>query len=1066
MKSFIRAHRSSNSVDNYSQPSIDSSIRENANDNGSKTSLSRMNSQFDNPLSIISSSNSMESGTLDVLGSPKRPIVQEFNTPPASIHNIHHSSPTKHSPTIESLQKLANRTQKLFKRASNSNLRSNIEATGGSNYAGSFEHSNKYMSSSSSLPTLDKYNDLDGIPSIKGTITHSWGTKNKRRSVDGMINNISTTNIYDSRIEKQVIHLNSNTNESGFHKGASSYNDLKPAVKLSMKPDLLIKQHPGEYNDENILDSMSQRTASNKPQQQLESLNMPKVRTRRSSNLQKAKNRQARIHSNEDILNLQVNSENEDGVNIKSKIDEAKKVIVIPSITIQEPTKPEITPIPEDINADKSDSESVSSEFSFEYSRLNGRTSSVKYYSKPEDEENTVDDDQVYIDDIYDDEDFDEDMNYDENYDFHSNNSISKEIQSPALDDNLHDDDKPKPQDDSVNQYMNLCDTYTDLKEEEEKEPSVSEFSFSDTIGRDNVIDQEEENRPAKLSNYNDLFDITDDDDDDDGVNDDFANGSDDDAYELGSDDDDYELGCEDVLPSNGKNNDGHNFTKDIIPGCNLQPKSEEEIAVQNNTTSSKVNRFTEENSSLNKKNIGDSAGDQKKTSGQVQSYNDFFDLSDDDDDDDEYDAAQYERSEDKIIRNKINQDTIGSTNFSGQNKYSQNINNSTSNIYHKTSTQQDSVSRPVMDNKNVSKYSDLFDLSDDDDDDDKDGRFGNDANYDDESEVPTQNNSPSNSIPEEYRDRNIARFKNSQPAKKSLLSITTNINSKLTNTKPVKKPYIRSYKLFPIISDDFNDDDDTENESLTPLTSYLDVASPLNSRHFTPIKNGMLSPTNTTRNSTHPISQVLSSQPLPPTARSNILKYHDISSNFDAEVPGLTSNLFFIDEAEEDIYNDNKKEYTSIDDAYNYDLDEINTVPEDFEFSEADIERSKSRNLRNGFGSPLSFRRTHSYHGKPIGVSRENTPVNNRLEINNKTVTFFNQPYSNNISNSLDIVNVGNMESITPPPRSPLTSPLKVSDDNLNFFSKPSPEYKSNSQYSLSPIQESTSTTSSPDRK
>lgn len=1041
MKSFIRSHRSSNSADNYSSPSFNGITRDNVNDNGGKTGMSIMNNHFDNPLSLISSNNSIESGTLDILSSPKRPMVQEFNTPPASIHNMHHSSPTKHSPTIESLQKLANRTQKLFKRASNSNLRSSIETTGGSTYTGSFEHNNKYMSSSSSLPTLDKYNDIEGIPTIKGTITHSWGPKNKRRSVDGMINNINTTNIYDSRIEKQVIHLNSNTNENGFYKGAGINNDLKPAVKLSTMPDSTIKQDPVEFNDKNIRDSIPQQTASNKPQQVLDHLNMPKVRVMRSSNLQKARNRQARIHSNEDLLNLQVNSEDDDIVKNKSETNESGKKMVIPSITIQEPVKPDITSIPEDNNDDDSDSESNSSEFSFEYSRLNGRTSSVKYYSKPEDEENIGNDDQVYIDDIYDDEDFDEDMNYDENFDLCSNEA--KDIPNTSPDGVSQNGDKPELLNHSVIQYNDLCDTYVESKKEEEKEATASEFSFSDTVVTNDILNQEEEKGPTKLSNYNDLFDITDDDIDDGCDNDD-----------CGLDNDDYGLGCEDIIPSEGISND----VKNVVSGYSAKPKSKEAIATQNNNISHQGNRNTEESIAVDTNDFAGSSGSKKKTSGQVQSYNDFFDLSDENDDDDEYDYP-----EEETVENEANQDTFANSNLSRQNKHLQNINNPISHF--KKGAQHDSVNQSTIGTNNVSKYSDLFDLSDEEEE-EKDDRFGNDIDYDDESDVPTQSNSPSHSIPEEYRDRNIARFKNSQPAKKSLLSITTNINSNLVNVKPVKKPYIRSYKNFPIISDDFNDEDDTENESLTPLTSYLDVASPLNSRHFTPVKNGMLSPTSTTRNPVHPISQILSSQPLPPTARSNILKYHDISSNFDAEVPGLTSNLFFIDEAEEDVYNDNKKDYSTTDDAYNYDLDEINTVPEDFEFSEADIERSKSRNLRNGFGSPLSFRRTHSYHGKPIGVSRENTPVNNRLEINNKTVTFFNQPYGNNNGNNLDIVTVGNMESITPPPRSPLNSPLKGSDDNLNFFSKPSPEYKSNSQYSLSPIQESTSTTSSPGRK
>lgn len=1059
MKSFIRSHKQSNSAEYKNPPGNSNNITTNVDGNGSKTGTSRRNSHFENPLSIISSNNSLESSTADSFSSPKRPTIQEFNTPPPSINNFHHTSPSKHSPKFESFQKLANKTHKLFKRASNSNLRSSMEITGGLNYSGSFEHSMKHMSSSSSLPSLDKHNDPDGVPAIKGTITHSWGPNNKRGSIDSVINSINTTNTYDSRIENQVIHLNSDSGENNLYNGNGIDNDLKPAVKISIKPDRIIKEHPGEYSDENEFGNVPKRTTSDKSETTIKALNIPKVRARRSSKLQKYKNRQARIHSNEDLITLHSNLESEDTVDAKFESDSTAKKMVIPSITIHEPTKPAITSIPEN-NSDEegdgaSDEGSDASEFSFEYSGLNGRTSSVKYYSKPESEGNGSNGDKVYIDDIYGDEDLDEDMNYDDDYDFRDVNSNNRDIQSISPNDSSQNVNLPNMQGQSVNKYKDLFDSYSEMEEEEEEEEeeeageqSAPEFSFNDTVDMDDLLNNPANKEPVKLKNYNDLFDISDDEEDND-VN----------AYENG-----YEDGIllDDVDDDVNGDYNGGNVT---VTGYNTQfnTGSKGNSQIKKNVLNH-LNTFADSNASLEKKNSRCSTNKQVKKAGQVQSYNDFFDLSDDTDND--YDADTYGDSEEVILNNDTKKNFNVHPNFSAQGDHSQATYEPTATTDSRINTQTNSMKQSAINNNNVSKYSDLFDLSDDEDD-IKNG-FGNDC--DEDSDIQTQNNSPSNSIPEDFRVRNIPRLNviNNLPVKKSSLSITTNMNSHLLSVKPVKKPYIRSYKNFPIISDDYNDENDTENESLTPLTSYLDVASPLNSRHFTPTRNGMVSPTNINmvKSPTHHISQVLTSQPLPPTARSNILKYHDISSNFDAEVPGLTSNLYFIDEAEEDAYNDDKEEYPSGDYQYNYDLDEINTVPEDFEFSDADIARNKSRSLRNAFGSPLSFRRTHSYHGKPIGVSRENTPLNNRLEINNKTVTFFNQPYSGNNGNNLDVLNLSSIESRTPPSRSPLASPLKMSDDSLKFFSKPSPDYTANSQYSLSPIQESTSSASSPERK
>lgn len=61
---------------------------------------------------------------------------------------------------------------------------------------------------------------------------------------------------------------------------------------------------------------------------------------------------------------------------------------------------------------------------------------------------------------------------------------------------------------------------------------------------------------------------------------------------------------------------------------------------------------------------------------------------------------------------------------------------------------------------------------------------------------------------------------------------------------KSMKKLIIKSYRNFPVLSDDYNDKSATEKEQLTSLSSHLDVVIPTNSIYFTQIKNIALSPT------------------------------------------------------------------------------------------------------------------------------------------------------------------------------------------------------------------------------
>lgn len=133
----------------------------------------------------------------------------------------------------------------------------------------------------------------------------------------------------------------------------------------------------------------------------------------------------------------------------------------------------------------------------------------------------------------------------------------------------------------------------------------------------------------------------------------------------------------------------------------------------------------------------------------------------------------------------------------------------------------------------------------------------------------------------------------------------------------------------------------------------------------------------------------------LPP---NSILKYHDLNSNLDSGfVPRTMGDLFFIDEVEEE-HNVNE------DDLY---LDEINKVPEDFDFeSNADsvTQNATGSNLypmqtnnnylrkMSDFSRRKSYKGSHSFFEKPTSMIKSNKPISSKVELKkqNKTVTFF----------------------------------------------------------------------------
>ncbi|AMD22440.1 HGR101Wp [Eremothecium sinecaudum] len=122
----------------------------------------------------------------------------------------------------------------------------------------------------------------------------------------------------------------------------------------------------------------------------------------------------------------------------------------------------------------------------------------------------------------------------------------------------------------------------------------------------------------------------------------------------------------------------------------------------------------------------------------------------------------------------------------------------------------------------------------------------------------------------------------------------------------------------------------------------------------------------------------------LPPIAISRHLKYHDLHSSLDAEIKDSMGTLFFIDEAEEDSYNAlqgrSEEDY----------LDEINNVPEDFTFSDNEDTEYHCTAFPRSHLDKFPYRNSHSFSDKPTGFVKENAPVPFKLDIKEKTVTFF----------------------------------------------------------------------------
>jgi len=962
MRSFIKAHRKSSSLgrsktnetvtnSNTSQYSTKPSLTNNDTVNTTKLSYDRRASDIIPRISL--NGGESENETLDFVPT----------TPHKSNSSQEQGSPSISSPNFESFHKLASKTKltsKLFNKNSTASIPQGLQQQ-----EQPFMTSNS--TSASSSPTRKAKGTFEVLPTIKGTITHSWGDHHSSSPIINLNNSFDnqdpvnerrispdswdptfvtspTTNYFFEKEQEQDDENKSSNKSVHTIKKTETYNiELDPAFKVSRPIHFPNNTHVESYvslNDLHTNETVDVNRVILKPGKNQSVDTLQSTDSERYGNISrnkiKNKNRKIKIHSSGDLLTLQKGS--------KSLETPPLSIPSLPKFEIQESTPKKI---PENNNSDieddhskvskdtnhltfGSDSDSDESKFSFEYSTINGRTSSVKYYKTPgETNEEEVEQDRekpsIYLDDFYAEDGLDDDMNYiDESYDH------------------------------------------------------ISDYNNNNDLGIDSVKLQNKQT--GNVKKYDDLFELSDEQDEP----------MDDDYPEQDS-----------VVP----------LQKDIIVGSHKLIKLED---------STSDNAYVRNSNNLT---------DLNKTKKLVTKYNDLFDISDGE-------LSSINSHENEVIKEPIS----APANKNGKPKL-------------------------------IMKYNDLFDLSDSDED-------------------------RSNQIYSDNLSNSIPYYKKEDDLKEGPEKLVNN-RSKLNNSK------------LPFLAVDLLNPQNHKLPVLNENTQFIDFMSPPRLDHLhtsspnkSKIPNILLSPmdsdtgTELTVDLRTPKEHLLKLSPvsltpnenspvhshLPPPARSQSLKFHDLNSDMDSEIPGLTSNLFFIDEAEEDEYNTNLKNHNTEttntseiegEESYSDYLDEINTVPEDFEFSDGDeyqLETLSEKHFSKGLPfssrkSPLgtreSFRRTHSYHNKPLGISRENTPMKNTLELDNKTVTFFNSSWeaaSNNIEPSRESSIKRSINSLSPNPIIHETN-----EENTSTYYAPSPSYVRSSTYSLSPIQEAASNTSAP---
>lgn len=1050
MRSFIKAHKKSTSFDE--SPKRHSNFSTNTNNSSQRSS----------------------NDSLDFL--PSTPSQMNYDNIPTTA---------KHSPGFESFHRLANKTSKLFKKTSNSNLNSHLTATStvNSNPATSStfilqnppvknvapplpvpppllptsstssfsQHDNDVESAipKKTSPTRDLNKATDPLPAIKGTITHSWGDAKVEPHVIILNDPASpASNTSDATSSKQFRHsLLGNENAIS----STSSSNLEPAVRISNKNKSKQQEDDDEIDDE----------FPRKEQHIYNALALAKNR-----------NRQARIHSHDDIINLgkasqmdmsllaaafsgnsitTINNDQSSNEQTDEKILDIERVTTTSTLTSSETaslinkspgfySQPltlspkirhgDLLSPPLKVNKNEEQSEGSTKKkvrinlekkerkdiYSLENNSdeypLNGTS---KVYKVSDCDEETPDEEEEDDDDDGDDDDDDGGDNESEfSFEYAGINVRTSSVKYYS---------KPEP---AANVYID------DLYEDENFDDDMNciEDNESDVEGNDmNHLSAGFEEKSLinnKVKKYNDLFDLTDDEDDNEEQ-------EESESIEK-SRDDDYEDDSEDDA-----------VLGEIIGDNELLPKS---------TTVKKP----------------------------VHRYNDLFDLSDEDEEgESELESHMLSdevssRGSGSVLNGKPTPAIYSQSNknvtmpeMKSNVNFSRKENNSRNDTKH-ISIKKASPELPTAKLK-VKSFSDIFNIDD----------IESGIESDDDTRPSNINYLISN-------DSKCQAFLETASQENNLEPCISNYSHLRLPQTPAKILVTASGSaMCSETSAPTNDDDDDDANSILRTPFHL-----IDPTHLNPLSCA---------------SPQFNTPPLPPPARSQSLKYHDLNCDLDSEVPRPMSNLFFIDEAEEDEYNQKNR----ILDYDRYDIDEINGIPEDFNFSDSERDDSNSRGalkspLRRGsrnrdtllFSSvSSSFRGTHSFNGKLTinQGAKELSPMKNKIELTNKTVTFFNN--SNNLytydSNPLSRKSSSqkrdnkyqmqafsqNVEPSNVPPQQKqiLNEPDEKDNDNYvisstlpktvtptNSFNKPSPEFMND--YSLSPIQETSSSVQSSPRR
>ncbi|AGO14227.1 AaceriAER436Cp [[Ashbya] aceris (nom. inval.)] len=938
------------------------------------------------------------------------------------------ASAPRQSSSFESLQKLASGklfSTKLFKKGSAQRLPATPDLP-------AFPRGYDSRSPSCEWRALGTDVALEDIPAIKGTRTHEWGE--------------------NSDVSNSVIVLNRNSISSD-----GSYAERGD-------------EHSPWRLARRSLDSATQTLSSAEeysgPEIRIRSSTPHKLREASDSFLKKRWNRQARIHSKADIAKLegsfampveaisppfaprrsfersqclvtsglteqQLNTVTSDKSSYSVASSErsqsaTKSTHVVAatgsdvglqnnSITARLELKGDLendgeSPSEEDSESSFSDD---SSKFSFEVGGgINGRTSSVKYYSKPDPPARS------YIDDLFEDEDFDEDMNcYDDDQEYEedtehlfggshvqldqgysmmhevtdsdSETEIKSSI-SPVLP--LRDQNAIFPASDG-HFALDTGDSHSGSTQESIKVNMLENSTSS--VGQDGVeddcdsifpTDKEEyidpplHSQPSRsnfsnIKKYSDIFGISD--SDDETAN----NSSGQYVFEEGyfSSDEEPTLraeptantqdGFSDTLKASFKQNESSHSSTDSIdktPTFALDTEGE----------------YFPPTSPLDKKS---SAGDQNTA---FEAGLGFV-------------ASPTSDLEEPAETNQVRLNVVTSTTTG----YSLHEEASTSPLKihdHQLISSPSTKGAPSK----VTKYADLFNLSDENEDDDSEDEFLDDEDCDELENTPVE--AKKTSIPQRRFGNESIGNSHSSVISSNLASVATRQHSPL---------------------------------SAKVVSSAIENAT-VKSQYAVP-RSGQ--------------------SPLPPPARSQALKFHDLHSSLDGEIRGTMSNLFFIDEAEEDQYY---QVQSKVEDDY---LDEINNVPEDFNFSDNDSDTCSGKSPLFPTGLRNSFRKTRSFSEKPTGLAKEPTPTRYKLDIKNKTVTFFKNGLSRPSSEgSLHGPNSPSRAYVPPLSSRKATaegsheqgahSPLSYGSLVFGPNSLKSPEMSRTDAYGLSPIQEAIS--------